>query len=167
VCEPITWSTITTTEYFVCKYFCFAKNFSSALYRGGGGRNGAGPTEKRNIDFHNGLNGKQMMRYYGGLAAAALAVVLLGPAACSKKAKQEEASIAMPFKHMAADSLRAETARFAPVDITYDESILSPSEKEALAKLVRFSHDRRDFLRRCGMETSRCATGQAGRSNSG
>jgi len=71
------------------------------------------------------------------VAVAALAVVVMG---CAKKAPQEEASVAMPFEHMAADSLRMEMARFAPVEITYDESILSQPEKDALAKLVQVSH---------------------------
>ncbi|HET6349270.1 MAG TPA: peptidase [Candidatus Krumholzibacteria bacterium] len=45
----------------------------------------------------------------------------------------------MPFTHMSADSLHAQMARFAPVEISYDETILSAPEKEALAKLVQVS----------------------------
>lgn len=45
----------------------------------------------------------------------------------------------LPFRHMAADTLKAQMARFAPVEITYDASILSPSEKDALAKLEQVS----------------------------
>lgn len=81
------------------------------------------------------------MRYYcyrrSIAVAAALALVAMG---CAKKARQEEASTRMPFEHMAADSLRSEMARFAPVEISYDETILSQSEKDALAKLAQVSH---------------------------
>jgi hypothetical protein len=81
------------------------------------------------------------MRYhYDGAVVLALAALVLGGAGCGKKAAKEEAVAEMPFKHMAVDSLKAEIARFAPVDITYDETILSRSEKDALAKLVQVSH---------------------------
>jgi hypothetical protein len=53
--------------------------------------------------------------------------------------KHEEANMELPFKYMAADSLKIQIARFAPVEITYDESILSASEKDALGKLVQVS----------------------------
>jgi hypothetical protein len=68
------------------------------------------------------------------ISMAALALVAGG---CAKKAPKQEASTEMPFKHMAADSLKIQMARFAPVEITYDQSILSASEKDALAKLAQ------------------------------
>lgn len=70
---------------------------------------------------------------------AALAALALAVSGCAKKANQEETSSEMPFKHMAADTLKAQLARFAPVEISYDESILSQSEKDALAKLAQVS----------------------------
>ena len=81
-----------------------------------------------------------MRDYYGRTTLAALTALAMAVMGCSKKAHQEETTAHMPFQHMAADSLRAEMARFAPVEIAYDETILSPSEKEALAKLVQVSH---------------------------
>jgi hypothetical protein len=75
-----------------------------------------------------------------GPAAASLAVVSMVIAGCSKKETPPETGMEIPFHHMAADSLQMEMARFAPVEITYDETILSPSEKEALAKLAQVSH---------------------------
>ena len=79
-----------------------------------------------------------MRNYCYGVAAALVAIALIATG-CSKKTKPEETTVEMPFKHMAADSLRAEIARFAPVEITYDESILTSAEKDALAKLVQVS----------------------------
>lgn len=70
---------------------------------------------------------------------AALAALALAVSGCAKKANKEEASSEMPFKHMAADTLRTQLARFAPVEISYDESILTPAEKDALAKLAQVS----------------------------
>jgi hypothetical protein len=75
----------------------------------------------------------------GVIAISALATLALAVSGCAKKANQEEASSEMPFKHMAADTLRTELARFAPVEISFDESILSSSEKDALAKLAQVS----------------------------
>ena len=80
-----------------------------------------------------------MKHYYGGIVLLTLVAVALVGAGCSKKTRKEEAIATMPFKHMAADSIKMELGRFAPVDITYDESILSASEKNALAKLVQVS----------------------------
>ncbi len=80
------------------------------------------------------------MKYCNGVfAVAAFAALALAVGGCAKKAPQEEASREMAFKHLAADTLRAQLARFAPVEISYDESILSPSEKDALAKLAQVS----------------------------
>lgn len=76
---------------------------------------------------------------YGFVVAATVAVCTLVASGCAKKAKQEEASAEMPFKHLPADTLKMELARFAPVEIKYDESILSPSEKDALGKLGQVS----------------------------
>jgi hypothetical protein len=81
-----------------------------------------------------------MSIYYGRVAAAGLIALALLATGCGKKASKEEAGVAMPFEHMAVDSLKSEMARFAPVEISYDETILSASEKEALAKLVQVSH---------------------------
>lgn len=85
---------------------------------------------------------KETMRQhcYGFIVATAVTALALVASGCAKKAKQEEANIEMPFKHMAADTLKTEIARFAPVEITYDESILSRSEKDALSKLAQVSH---------------------------
>jgi len=69
-----------------------------------------------------------------------LVALALAANGCAKKTTHEEASVELPFKHMAVDSLKTQIARFAPVEITYDESILSPSEKEALGKLAQVSH---------------------------
>jgi hypothetical protein len=66
-----------------------------------------------------------------------LAALALAAGGCAKKAPKQEASMEMPFKHMAVDTLQTQIARFAPVEITYDESILSASEKDALAKLAQ------------------------------
>jgi len=80
------------------------------------------------------------MKYCNGvIATAALAALALAASGCAKKANHEEASSAMPFKHMAADTLAMQLARFAPVEVSYDESILSASEKDALAKLAQVS----------------------------
>lgn len=80
------------------------------------------------------------MKYSNGvIATAALAALALAASGCAKKANQEEASSAMPFKHMAADTLAMQLARFAPVEVSYDESILCASEKDALAKLAQVS----------------------------
>src|SRR5512139_2959734 len=83
---------------------------------------------------------RSMRDYYGRAAIGVLTALVMAGTGCSKKAPQEETTAQMPFQHMGADSLRAEMARFAPVEIVYDESILSPSEKEALARLVQVSH---------------------------
>src|SRR5688572_7063363 len=77
---------------------------------------------------------------YRLIAVAAIACLATVIAGCSKKTKETEATVSLPFTHMGVDSLNAEIARFAPVEITYDETILSASEKEALAKLVQVSH---------------------------
>ena len=77
---------------------------------------------------------------YRRVAVAAIASLAVLTAGCSKKEKEPEANVSLPFTHMAVDSLNAEIARFAPVEITYDETILSASEKEALAKLAQVSH---------------------------
>ena len=82
-------------------------------------------------------------------AGIAAALVVLGASACSKKADQEESTIKeLHFPHIAPDSLRLEMARFAPVEIAYDETILSAAEKDALAKLVAAAHEMDEiFLR--------------------
>ncbi len=67
------------------------------------------------------------------LAAAALCVAT----GCGKKTEQaDEAASDMSFHHIPADSVRYELSRFAPVEINYDATILSPPERDALAKLV-------------------------------
>ena len=77
---------------------------------------------------------------YRPVIAAAVASLVVLAAGCSKKSQEKEASVEMPFTHMAVDSLNMEIARFAPVEIVYDETILSTAEKEALAKLAQVSH---------------------------
>ena len=64
-------------------------------------------------------------------AAAALAVVL-----AAAPSARSEAPVDI-HRHIAHDALRAQIARFAPVDVEYDESLLSPPEREALERLVR------------------------------
>jgi len=78
----------------------------------------------------------------------AIALVALG-ASCGKKAKQEESTVAkLHFPHIAQDSLRVEMARYAPVEIAYDATILSTAEKQALAKIVAAAHEMDEiFLR--------------------
>lgn len=72
-----------------------------------------------------------------GLALAVTTAVACAAAGCNKNSETaDEAAGEMGFHHIAPDSLRYELARFAPVDVSYDASILSPPEKEALAKLV-------------------------------
>jgi len=71
------------------------------------------------------------------LAAAATLVT----SGCGKKSETpREAESDVSFHHIAADSLRYEIGRFAPFQITYDATILSTPEKEALAKLVEAAH---------------------------
>ncbi|HEX5133403.1 MAG TPA: peptidase [Candidatus Krumholzibacteria bacterium] len=72
--------------------------------------------------------------------AAVLAVTtaaLVSTVGCNKKSEMNEASTPeTSFHHIPADSLRMEISRFAPVEITYDATILSAPEKQALARLV-------------------------------
>jgi len=71
------------------------------------------------------------------LTLAVVAAALCAAAGCNKKSEPaNEAASEMPFHHIPADSLKRELARFAPVEVTYDASILSPAERDALAKLV-------------------------------
>jgi len=71
------------------------------------------------------------------IGAAAIAVLALGFSACGKKSQQKEAAVSeLGFAHISQDSLRDEIARFAPVEISYDATILSAAEKQALAKIV-------------------------------
>jgi len=42
-----------------------------------------------------------------------------------------------PVEHIGHDALKAQIARYAQVDVSYDESVLSEAEKEALMRLVR------------------------------
>jgi len=73
--------------------------------------------------------------------AAACIVVMASPiAGCGKKSAETTTKAEMGFTHIPAESLRAEIARFAPVAITFDETILSAPEKDALAKLVQVAH---------------------------
>jgi len=67
------------------------------------------------------------------LATAALVVWL---PACSKKSEKSEQAVDLGFTHISQDSLQAEIARLAPVEIVYDATILSAPEKQALVKLV-------------------------------
>ena len=68
------------------------------------------------------------------LAATA---ALCAAAGCNKKSETaSEAETAVPFHHLSADSVKQEIARFAPVEITYDDTILSAAEADALTKLV-------------------------------
>jgi hypothetical protein len=75
-----------------------------------------------------------------GRAALCAAAVMVCVTGCAKKSENEAAHAHMGFKHISADSLRAEIARYAPVQIVYDETILSPPEKDALARLVQVAH---------------------------
>jgi hypothetical protein len=62
---------------------------------------------------------------------------LCAAAGCNKKSEPAgEAASDMPFHHISADSVKLEVARFAPVEITWDKTILSAPETDALAKLV-------------------------------
>jgi hypothetical protein len=72
---------------------------------------------------------------YAPLALATAALVAWLPA-CSKKSETEQAASDVGFQHISHDSLKYEMARFAPVAIAYDATILSQPEKDALAKLV-------------------------------
>jgi hypothetical protein len=72
-------------------------------------------------------------------AGIAVAVVALAIAACGRKS--EDAAPLFGFSHLAPDSLRLQSARFAPVEIGYDATILSAAEKEALAKIVAAAHE--------------------------
>jgi hypothetical protein len=72
-------------------------------------------------------------------AGIAVAVVALAIAACGRKS--EDAAPLLGFSHLAPDSLRLQSARFAPVEIGYDATILSAAEKEALAKIVAAAHE--------------------------
>ena len=56
--------------------------------------------------------------------------------ACTKKSENAEQAMALNFTHIPKDSLQAQMARLAPVEIVYDASILSDPEKQALGKLV-------------------------------
>jgi hypothetical protein len=70
-------------------------------------------------------------------AIAATVVMLLATAGCNKKTENADTmATEIAFTHIPAEDLKGELARFAPVDITYDASILSQPEKDALAKLV-------------------------------
>jgi hypothetical protein len=71
------------------------------------------------------------------LALTVTTVALIASTGCNKKSEPTEETVSQTsFHHIPADSLRYELSRFAPVDIRYDESILSMPEKEALGKLV-------------------------------
>ncbi len=62
---------------------------------------------------------------------------LFAAVGCNKKSEPDAgASQATGYRHVSQDTLRQELARFAPVDISYDATILSAPEKEALAKLI-------------------------------
>ncbi|HEU4365054.1 MAG TPA: peptidase [Candidatus Krumholzibacteria bacterium] len=75
-----------------------------------------------------------------GPAVRTLAVVtaaLCVATGCNKKSEPaDEGAAEMGFHHIPPDSLKYQLSRFAPVDISYDASILSAAEKDALAKLV-------------------------------
>lgn len=92
-----------------------------------------------------------MRSHYIGRVATGVAVALVavGFSACNKKSEPKEGAVAtLEFPHLAEDSLRAETARFAPVEIAYDATILSTAEKQALAKIVAAAHEMDEiFLR--------------------
>ncbi len=65
------------------------------------------------------------------VAAALVAAVLLSPAAAISGEKIDLS------KHMPHEQLKEQIARFAQVEVTYDESVLSAPEKLALEKLVQ------------------------------
>jgi hypothetical protein len=82
-------------------------------------------------------------------AGVVVALVATGLAACGKKAEQESTGMTeLEFPHIAEDSLRIEMARYAPVEIAYDATILSLAEKQALAKIASAAHEMDEiFLR--------------------
>lgn len=69
------------------------------------------------------------------LVAVTAALIAWLPA-CTKKSENAEQAMALNFTHIPKDSLQAQMARLAPVEIVYDASILSDPEKQALSKLV-------------------------------
>jgi Peptidase family M49 len=70
------------------------------------------------------------------VASTAAVVAATGCSKGSDSKKSEEAASDVTFHHIPADSLKYQISRFAPVEISYDATILSAPEKEALAKLV-------------------------------
>jgi hypothetical protein len=69
------------------------------------------------------------------LAVATTALMTWLPA-CAKKSEKADSAAELGFMHIPKDSLQAEMARLAPVQIVYEASILSTPEKQALVKLV-------------------------------
>jgi len=69
------------------------------------------------------------------LTVTTLALVAWLPA-CSKKSEKAGPAVELGFTHITQDTLHMEMTRLAPVEITYDATILSPPEREALVKLV-------------------------------
>lgn len=69
------------------------------------------------------------------LAMTTAALVAWLPA-CGKKSEQAGDAATLPFTHISQDSLLMQMARLATVDVTYDATILSAPEKQALTKLV-------------------------------
>lgn len=79
---------------------------------------------------------------------ACLATILI-VAGCGRRTDSEQSKHgSLGIQHMAADSLRNELARYAPVEIGYQSDLLSVPEKAALAKIVAAAHEMDEiFLR--------------------
>jgi hypothetical protein len=73
-----------------------------------------------------------MRTYKYRLAAAMLAAAILSAPAALPAGETIDIT-----NHLPHEQLQAQIARYAPVDISYDESVLSEPEKQALAKLVQ------------------------------